>query len=289
MFEKLQYASRLNDNGSYPYLRSHPLTSERIADMQARFHLTPGTNVAVPLVMDHAMISARARVLARAGVEQLRLWVDAVASSDFDKGSPAQQAGALYAAAMSASQLRDFEQARALAARLVTRAGSDASPARLARLLSAEIELSAGAPARATPWIDVKAKERPEQFQAGQWAVASRQSAAQMAPIVQALRDRVTRDSRDAGAWRLLSSLYNAQNEPLRAVRADAEANIAVLDYPAARDRFKAAQDLARQMAEGKPGAPPLDHYEASIIDTRAREVDAVLRQQMLEERDLPR
>jgi predicted Zn-dependent protease len=59
MFEKLQYASRLNDNGSYPYLRSHPLTSERIADMQARFHLTPGPNVSVPLVMDHAMVSAR--------------------------------------------------------------------------------------------------------------------------------------------------------------------------------------------------------------------------------------
>ena len=34
MFEKLQQASRLNDNGSFPYLRSHPLTTERIADMQ---------------------------------------------------------------------------------------------------------------------------------------------------------------------------------------------------------------------------------------------------------------
>ena len=37
MFEKLQYAARLNDNGSYPYLRSHPLNSERISDMQGRF------------------------------------------------------------------------------------------------------------------------------------------------------------------------------------------------------------------------------------------------------------
>jgi predicted Zn-dependent protease len=34
MFEKLQQASRLNDNGAFPYLRSHPLTTERIADMQ---------------------------------------------------------------------------------------------------------------------------------------------------------------------------------------------------------------------------------------------------------------
>ena len=36
MFEKLQQSSRLNDNGAYPYLRSHPLTTERIADMQSR-------------------------------------------------------------------------------------------------------------------------------------------------------------------------------------------------------------------------------------------------------------
>lgn len=288
MFEKLQYASRLNDNGSYPYLRSHPLTSERIADMQARFQFTPGTPVALPLAMDWAMISARARVLARADIGQLRLWIDAVSSSDFEKGTPAQQAGGLYAAAMSAGQLRNFDQARAFAARLVTRTGDDAAAARLARLLSAEIELTAGAPARATPWIDTKSKDRPEQFEAGQWAVMSRQSPAQMAPIVEGLRDRVARDPRDAGAWRLLSSLYNAQNEPLRAIRADAEAAVAMLDYPAARDRFKAAQDLVRQMAEGKPGLPPLDHYEASIIDARAREIEATLRQQMKDEKDLP-
>lgn len=289
MFEKLQYASRLNDNGSYPYLRSHPLTSERIADMQGRFQLTPGTDAALPLVMDHAMVSARARVLANAGVDQLRLWVNAPGDSTFEKSSPAQQAGTLYAAAMSALQLREFDQARALAARLVTRASGDASASRLARLLSADIELAAGAPARATPWIDTKSKDRPEEFQAAQWAVASRQSAAQMAPVVQGLRDRVARDPGDAGGWRMLSSLYGAQNEPLRAIRADAEANVAMLDYPAARDRFKAAQDMARQIAEGKPGLPPLDYYEASIIDTRAREVDARLRQQMLDERDLPR
>ena len=32
-------ASRLNDNGGFPYLRTHPLTTERIADMQSRQQL----------------------------------------------------------------------------------------------------------------------------------------------------------------------------------------------------------------------------------------------------------
>jgi predicted Zn-dependent protease len=39
MFGKLQQAAGLNDSGAFPYLRSHPLSSERIADMQARQQL----------------------------------------------------------------------------------------------------------------------------------------------------------------------------------------------------------------------------------------------------------
>ena len=41
MFEKLQQTGRLNDNGAFPYLRSHPLTTERIAEAQARLQLAP--------------------------------------------------------------------------------------------------------------------------------------------------------------------------------------------------------------------------------------------------------
>ena len=72
MFEKLQYASRLNDNGSWPYLRSHPLTTERIADMQAR--IPHGQQQAAQPAMEHAMMAARARVLSRPGTDKLRQW-----------------------------------------------------------------------------------------------------------------------------------------------------------------------------------------------------------------------
>ncbi|MDM0115285.1 M48 family metalloprotease [Variovorax sp. J22R133] len=287
MFEKLQYASRLNDNGSYPYLRSHPLNSERIADMQGRFQLTPGTEAAVPLRMDHAMIASRARVLTRPGVDVLRLWVNSVDTGEFAKSSPEQQAGGLYAAAMSASELHDYKVARDMAARLVTRTANDPVSSRLARLLSAEIEVAAGTAPRAVQLLNAKAKDRPEMLLAAQASVAARAGAAQMAPITEDLRDWVATHPRDAGAWRTLSTLYNAQNDPVRAIRADAEANVAILDFPAARDRLKAAQDLVRTMAAS--GKTPVDHYEASIIDTRAREVDARIRQNMLEQKDLPR
>jgi hypothetical protein len=56
-----------------------------------------------------------------------------------------------------------------------------------------------------------------------------------------------------------------------------AEARAAQLDFTAALDRFKAAQDLVRK---GGTGA---DHIEASIIDSRTRAVESLLREQALE------
>jgi len=278
MFEKLQYAARLNDNGSYPYLRSHPLNSERISDMQGRFQFKPGVAPTMPLLMDHALIAARARVLSRPGVDVLRLWIDSTSSGEFARSSPAQQAGTLYAAALSANELRDYKSARALAQRLVARTKDDAAASRLARLLTAEIELAANDAPKAAALLDPLAKDRPEMLLAAQAAVATRQPT----PMVAPLRDWVATHPRDATAWRTLANLYGAQNDTLRAVRADAEANVAVLDYPGARDRFKAAQELMRKGAEGQ-GGMPIDHYEASIIDTRARAVEVLVKEQAAE------
>ena len=84
---------------------------------------------------------------------------------------------------------------------------------------------------------------------------------------------------KDAGAWQMLGRANMAQGQVLRAIRAEAEAQVALLDYAAAMDRFKAAQAWVRDTA-GKAG---VDHIEASIIDTRARQVQLLLREQALE------
>ncbi len=61
MFEKLDQASRLNDSGGYPYLRSHPLTTERIGAARARLSTAP--RVAPVRLLEHALAQSRARVL----------------------------------------------------------------------------------------------------------------------------------------------------------------------------------------------------------------------------------
>src|SRR5204863_2222079 len=61
MFEKMDLSMRLNDFGGFPYLRTHPLTVERIGEARAR----AGIAVAPPRVsvLEHTVAQARARVL----------------------------------------------------------------------------------------------------------------------------------------------------------------------------------------------------------------------------------
>ena len=63
----------------------------------------------------------------------------------------------------------------------------------------------------------------------------------------------------------------------LSALRAEAEGNVAHLDYPGALARLKAAQDMVRG------GAAVGDHFGASILDTRTRQVELLVREQALE------
>jgi predicted Zn-dependent protease len=82
---------------------------------------------------------------------------------------------------------------------------------------------------------------------------------------------------RDAQAWQALAAANAAMGRPVAAVRAEAEVNVAQLDYGTAFTRFKAAQDLARK------SSVPADHIDASIVDTRARQMESTLREQALE------
>ena len=279
MFEKLQQANRLNDNGSWPYLRSHPLNSQRIADMQSR--QLPGSSAAAPQAgTEDAMLAARARVLSNPGVDVLRQWLAEPQGTAFATLEPVRQAAVLYAAALAASELREPAAARKLLARLLESVRSDAPALRQAQLLSAEVELAAGQPEAALRALPASTG-RPELLLRArallQTPRARLKGDAEMAQVAGRLQTRVATQPQDAGAWQLLASVWQAQGQGLRAVRAEAEAHAARYDYAAAVDRFKAGQDLAR--SSHAPG----DFVEASIIDTRLRALQSLLREQAAE------
>ena len=269
MFDKLQQAAKLNDNGAFPYLRSHPLTTERIADMRARQPL--GSPVAgAEMETDHAMVSARARILSNPGVDTLRQAVAEALVPPAPGASLARQAATLYAATLAAVRLRDFDAARASGLRLSTLVASNPAATRLTALLAVELAQAAGQPVPELP-----AKGRPEMLLSAQSLVAqgrAREAAAD-------LQAWVALHPLDAGAWQGLASASAAQGQPLRALRAQAEARAAQLDYAGALDRLKAAQTMVRSARANNAG----DHIEASIIDTRSRQLQSLLREQALE------
>ena len=82
----------------------------------------------------------------------------------------------------------------------------------------------------------------------------------------------------DAQAWNLLGSLLAGQGQKLAALRAEGEAQLVRMDLQGAQDRFRAAQDVARQ---GSLQAG--DHIEASIVDTRVRQIQEQLREMQKE------
>jgi predicted Zn-dependent protease len=282
MFEKLQQASRLNDNGSFPYLRSHPLTTERISDMQSRQMLdAPRTTPPKPPDFYQAMLAARARVLSRPGPDALRSWIaDGNAVAAKEKDLTYASAGVLYAAALGALQLREMDTARRLAGVLMQWSAGNAKPLRTAKMLAAEIEWAAGDMKAVASLIDADAPGRPELIMGSQLRIRTGQAREAIAR----LQPWVSTHPRDAAAWQLLSNAYDAQGQTLRALRAEAEVQVARLDYSGALDRFKAAQDFVRQPP---PGSGPVDHIEASIIDARTREVLAKLKEQAKDEKEM--
>lgn len=291
MFDKLQQAARLNDAGSYPYLRSHPLTTERIADMESRLPLGAPHPVAGTPTMLHAMMAARAKVLSNMGVDALRTWQLQADDAGLRAQPAALQAGTLYGAALAALNLHEAALARQDLARLQVLTAPDASSAAPVRWLEAEIDLSTRdlsmpqlqsladrlglAPGKSIPLAEMR---RPQLMLQAQVALQIGQHDT-LAAVAGNLQTWLAVYPHDALAWQELSQLDAAQNQRLRALRADAEAQASRLDYAGAMDRLRAAQDLMRSTeAQGRAE----DHIEASIIDARQRQIEALLKQQAL-------
>lgn len=287
MFEKLQQSARLSDSGNFPYLRSHPMTTERMGDMQQRLliqqHMAKFAPQSEP-TLQLAMMGARARVLADPGVDVLRLWAAEPQAAGFSNFSKARQVASLYAAILANIKLRDFARANVQKDRLNMAVVGDLFSLKATKLIAIELQLATNNPEAALALLPFNATgnglSRPELFAQSQVQIANKQAD----QAVQNLQTWVAVHPTDSPAWQLLASSYYAAGQPLRAIRADAEAQVALLDYTAALDRFKAAQDRVRNgSAAGNTGR---DYMEESIIDVRTRQVQELLKQQIKDEKE---
>ncbi len=310
MFDKLQSANRINDNGSFPYLRTHPLTTERLGDMQSRLQMLPPaaplTN-AIALQAEHAIIATRARLLSDSSQDALRSELTQAATAlrtplaaNATASQRIRHTAQLYGGAFAASKQRDTASAlRYAQAARESLIFKENRPQVLAEYARAAIELividivqSANSPSAEQQTIATQAlanlralpnqsTERSSLLAAAQLAHAgwTPNASAERSQAIGELQTWLAEHPRDALAWQALAAVQEAQGQTLRSLRAQAEARVALLDYGAALDRLKAAQEWARSNSA--------NHIDASIIDTRTRAVQAMVRELQLE-RDKP-
>ena len=278
MFDKLQQAARHNDDGSFPYLRSHPLTTERIADMQARLQLNTGVTRKTQDI-EQAMLAARARVLSQNNVDALRAATN-TSTAALPQATTANKVGIGYAATLAHMQLRDFAAAERGLQNLDRLVNGQPAAMRLARLLRAELAAAQGRFETVTPLLaspNGRALLRPELMATAQALIRLPDSSAR-AEVLQQMREQVQAYPLDAQAWNSLGNLWAAQGQTLQSLRAEGEAQMARMDWQGAIDRFRAAQDWAKthSLQAG-------DHVEASIVDTRLRNAQALMREMQTE------
>ncbi|KNZ33393.1 MAG: hypothetical protein AD742_06865 [Methylibium sp. NZG] len=287
MFEKLDQASRLNDSGGFPYLRSHPLTTERIGE--ARSRLGTAAPVAPVSVIEHSLAQARARVLMDPRVDALRRWQ--ALDTDRNASALADKLAAATGSALASTLLRDWARADAAIAnaQALLRSAGRAEPRaeRFVQLLAVQSMLLRGDAARATELLQPHAGDgsRPAVLLGGRVALAAAASSsasaatAALKPRAEELQTWVAVHPQDPEAWALLAQIWSRLNQPLRALRAEAESRLAVGDIVGAIDRLRAAQ---RSVRSGGPS----DFIETSVVDARLRDIEGLRRQLMAEERN---
>lgn len=263
MFERMEQAYHLMDSGAYPYLRSHPLTSERIGEARARL----GTQAPGKLVgtSEHVLMAARARVLMdpREVAWRPLQGLDAGAR----QGQNIDQLAARYASVLASIKLRDFSRAESTlktADALVGLLGADPGARRLMAYLRAELELARGQTAAGFAALEPLKGERSRPMmmlradlaQADGRVDIKRESA-------ESLQTWLSLNSHDALAWQEIATLWQQLDQPLRSVRAQGEARAALGDITGAIDRLRSAMRLSR----GRDS----DQIEASVIDARLR------------------
>jgi beta-barrel assembly-enhancing protease len=293
MFERLENAYRLTDSGSFPYLRSHPLTVDRIGEARSRLDAAPAARAPLRPTLDHQLMQARARVLMDPGVQALRRWQAADAGALVG----GERLAALYASALASLELREPARAQTAldaASALVPKDTANAHAAFALGSLQAQVWQASGQAARALAWFDAQRAPaagpstpaaRPLMLLRAQAAIDAARAGggtavppASLRSSTEALQTWVAEHRIDATAWSLLAQGADLLGLKLRSMRADGEAAAARGDLVGAIDRLRAAQ---RQARSGNAGAP--DFIEVSIIDARLRELTAIRRAQLVE------
>jgi predicted Zn-dependent protease len=267
-FGRLQSASRAYTESVPAFLRSHPLTTERIADIQSRTQDYRYKQRADSL--DFHLLRARVRVLQDAssqGLDEARV----VFENQLLQRTPLQIAAGKYGLAMIALRQGAYPKALTLLQESRTAAGANvASPVYAS--LSIDIRRAAHQDAEAIREADAARNQFPlSRGLARQYAEALI-AAGRHDDAIKYLRDQVQLYRQDARLQEMLAQSYAAQGKLALQHLALAEAHAIDGTLPAALEQLTIART-----------APDASFYDQAQIDARERELRVKLREELKE------
>ena len=269
-FRRLQTAGRSYGDNVPAFLRSHPLTSERIADIQARTQDYPYKQRTDSL--DFNLIRARVRVLQDPTSQGLR---DAAGIFEVQllQKNAMQTASGKYGLATIA--LRDGAYPKALALLQEARAALPPAVAATSPLfanLAIEIRLAARQYALAIRDADAARSEFPLSRSIARQYAEALLAAGRNEDAVHYLRDQAMLYKQETQLQDLLARAYAAQGRYALQHLALTELHVLGGILPAALEQLTIARN-----------APDASFYDLAVIDARERELQALWREELKE------
>ena len=255
-FERMQRANRLSEFKSAPsYLRTHPLTVERIADMQSRVEaMAPRL---VPDSFDYRIARAKIRAASGSATEAVAYFRDQLADRSVLR--PREH---VYGLALALRRARDFPAAEKELATI--RAGESTSPA--FEWLAAQLQADQGRTDAALATYRAALKAHPRYRGLVYGLAQLLLDSGRTAEAIAWLEERVRADPEDAKLHEFRSRAYTAAGNRMAQHRAQAEAYYRRGNLAAAVDQLELATKVRGT-----------DFYTLSIAEARLRELRSQL------------
>lgn len=262
-FERLQQASRLYDNNAPGYLRTHPVTSERLADMQNRVEGMPVRQRADS--PEFRLVRAKLRAEQGRAEDAVAHFRDVVRDRRFE-----DEAAARYGYAVALARARDFRTAEAEVAQARALMPDIPMIENLAARVAAENGDAAGARTRYERALSLHPENAALRYGYAELLQRQGSHVDALAVLAQLQADR----PRDVRVYQLQGKSHSALGRRFEQHRALAEAYALQGSLPAAIEQLEFAQ------ASGQG-----DFYSLSAVDARVRQLRSQQAQEVAESR----
>ncbi len=212
-FGRMQRANRFYDTSAPAYLRTHPLTTERIADMAARSDAAPYQQI--PDSLEFQLVRARLRAMDDSPQEAVR-----AAQAALKDGRYSSATAARYELVAALARARQFKDAEAELQPLL--ASKAASP--MIAQLAGDTALAAGQYALALQRYEAGRRAYPEYRPLVHGLVRAQLAAGRLNEALALAERQLALQADDRRLWRLAAEAHARLNHRLLSHRAQAEA-----------------------------------------------------------------